>query len=142
MSQIAGIVSDNDANIVNACDKLKEKYGWVHVRCAAHTLELCLKEAFHIPQVKSANGTYYIFCKCIVIIDTEDFAYNDFGYNDSSPITTFFADPGKIPIIYVHLSLVITTSVKIVTSPVGMLFVSPPEYFIRLQRQLQVFITV
>jgi len=58
--QIVGIVSDNDANIVNACDKLKEKYGWIHVRCAAHTLELCFKEAFDIPQVESAIGTYYL----------------------------------------------------------------------------------
>ena len=54
--KIAAIVTDNGANIVNACEKLKEKYGWIHVRCAVHTLQLCFKQVFEIPQVKSAIG--------------------------------------------------------------------------------------
>ena len=58
--KIVAIVTDNGANIVNACEKLKEKYGWIHVRCTAHTLQLCLKQAFEIPQVKSAIGKYFL----------------------------------------------------------------------------------
>ena len=54
--QIVAIVSDNGAHIANACEKLKEKYGWVHVHCAVHTLQLRLGQAFKIPQVKSAIG--------------------------------------------------------------------------------------
>ncbi|XP_077972386.1 E3 SUMO-protein ligase ZBED1-like [Styela clava] len=54
--QIVAIVTDNGANVVNACRKLKEKYGWIHIRCAAHTLQLCLKQAFDIPLIKSAIG--------------------------------------------------------------------------------------
>ena len=39
--QIVAIVTDNGANIVNACQKLNNKYRWIHVQCAAHTLKLC-----------------------------------------------------------------------------------------------------
>ena len=54
--QIVGVVTDNGANIVNACGKLHQKYEWIHIRCAAHTLQLCLKEGFAIPQIQSAIG--------------------------------------------------------------------------------------
>ena len=58
--QIIAIVPNNGANIVNAYNKLKEKHGWNHVQCAAHTLPLRLKQAFDIPQVASAIGKYYL----------------------------------------------------------------------------------
>ena len=54
--QVFTITTDNGSNIVSACKMLHEKYQWKHVRCAAHTLQLCLKSGLDIPQVKSAVG--------------------------------------------------------------------------------------
>jgi len=55
--QVTAIVTDNGANIVKACGLLKEKFPhWSHISCAAHTLQLCVKEALQLQQVKQAVG--------------------------------------------------------------------------------------
>ena len=55
---MTAIVIDNGANIVKALKILKEKYKWSHISCAAHTLQLCVKDAINNPQVKAAFGEF------------------------------------------------------------------------------------
>ena len=63
--KVVAVVTDNGANMVKACNMLREKHGWQHVRCAAHTLQLCVKPALEIQEIKSAIGniTFYSACK-------------------------------------------------------------------------------
>ena len=51
--KVTAIIIDNGSNIIKAGDILKEKYFWISTRCAAHTLQLSVKEPFKIPQIKS-----------------------------------------------------------------------------------------
>ena len=53
-SKIVAIVTHNAANMVKACSMLKDKHGWHHVRCAAHTLQLCIKPALDSEGIKPA----------------------------------------------------------------------------------------
>ena len=50
-NQIVACVTDNDSNMVSAMQILDAIYRWVHFRCAAHTLQLCvhdcLKRKYH-----------------------------------------------------------------------------------------------
>ena len=43
--KIVGLVTDNGSNMVVAGSSLGIKYGWNHIRCSAHTLQLCIKDA-------------------------------------------------------------------------------------------------
>ena len=43
--KVVELVTDNGSNMVLAGDTLKTKYGWKHIRCSAHTLQLCIKDA-------------------------------------------------------------------------------------------------
>ena len=52
--QVDAVVSDNGANIVKACETLHEKYAGWHVQCAAHSLQLCVKDGLQITAVKVA----------------------------------------------------------------------------------------
>ncbi|XP_076811671.1 E3 SUMO-protein ligase ZBED1-like [Clavelina lepadiformis] len=52
--QIFAVVSDNGSNMVRACEILNERHNWTHVRCSAHSLQLCIKDACSLPAIKSA----------------------------------------------------------------------------------------
>lgn len=53
---ITSVTTDNASNMAVACRLLKEKYKWFHLKCAAHTLQLCLRKPFDLPQVRDAIG--------------------------------------------------------------------------------------
>lgn len=53
--RIVAIAHDNGSNIVNAIELLKFKYAWIQsIRCAGHTLQLCLSEINKDQQISSA----------------------------------------------------------------------------------------
>jgi len=54
--QIFAVVTDNGTNMVRACDMLHNRHHWKHIRCSAHTLQLCIKDACALSFVKSAIG--------------------------------------------------------------------------------------
>nr|XP_039259394.1 zinc finger BED domain-containing protein RICESLEEPER 3-like isoform X2 [Styela clava] len=55
-SSIFAIVTDNGANVVSACKILQTEHGWHHIRCAAHTLQLCIKDAIKNTEIARALG--------------------------------------------------------------------------------------
>ncbi|XP_077965855.1 E3 SUMO-protein ligase ZBED1-like isoform X1 [Styela clava] len=57
-SKVVAVVTDNGANVISAIRVLKEKYEWClhHIRCAAHTLQLCIKDCLSETSIKRAIG--------------------------------------------------------------------------------------
>uniref|UniRef100_H2YK66 HAT C-terminal dimerisation domain-containing protein n=1 Tax=Ciona savignyi TaxID=51511 RepID=H2YK66_CIOSA len=54
--QIVACVTDNGSNMVSSMRILTEKHGWVHFRCAAHTLQLCIHDCIKQENIKRALG--------------------------------------------------------------------------------------
>ena len=55
-NKVAALVNDNGANMVLAAELLNFEHGWEHIRCAAHTLQLCIKDVLHsCNAIKSAT---------------------------------------------------------------------------------------
>lgn len=55
-SRIIGIVHDNARNIVLAANILKDRHGWLSVRCAGHTLQLVVNHSLKQTQISNALG--------------------------------------------------------------------------------------
>jgi hypothetical protein len=68
--KVVAIVQDNASNVVSAADSLQNEQsaksahhnGWVSVRCAVHTLQLCIGQALAISTVARVLGA----CRAIV----------------------------------------------------------------------------
>ena len=58
-NQIVACVTDNGSNMVSAMQLLTTEFGWVHFRCAAHTLQLCVHDCLKDEQIKRAIGKHY-----------------------------------------------------------------------------------
>ena len=50
---------DNGSNMVSAMQLLTIEFGWVHFRCAAHTLQLCEHDCLKDDQIKHAIRKHY-----------------------------------------------------------------------------------
>nr|XP_039258629.1 E3 SUMO-protein ligase ZBED1-like [Styela clava] len=54
--RIVSVVTDNGANIVAAMRLCSASYNWQHIRCVAHTLQLCVHDCLKNDPIKRAIG--------------------------------------------------------------------------------------
>jgi zinc finger BED domain-containing protein 1 (E3 SUMO-protein ligase ZBED1) len=58
--RIVAVAHDNGSNIVNAMELLRFKYAWIQsIRCAGHTIQLCLSEVNKDQQITSAINSVH-----------------------------------------------------------------------------------
>ncbi|XP_077968218.1 E3 SUMO-protein ligase ZBED1-like [Styela clava] len=53
-TKVFSVTTDNGANVVSACRLLYEEYGWYHITCAAHTIQLCIEDGLKIEEISFA----------------------------------------------------------------------------------------